>query len=136
MKAYLQFANGIGGPYAPCGLIRTSRKVYAVESWQEVNREGDPEHVVYQVEIEETVLQLHGNFLSNDLWHFRLQYPNDGQVVYLGQIPYQIEFDALLNRDGIVYHTIRLRFLSTTIPGSDPFSFDDSVYAGEDAAFG
>jgi len=134
MQSYLQFANGPGGPYIPVGSTRTRRKIYAVESRPETNRSGNPEHVVYQVELEEIVLQLHGNFLSKSAWHFRLQYPNDAQVVYLGQLPYQLEFDALLNRNGIVFHIVRLQFLSAVIPASDPYGYDDSVYAGEDAA--
>jgi hypothetical protein len=135
MQAYLQFSNGIGGPYAPVGLIRARRKAYLIDALPEYDRDGNPVGVAYWIAIEETAIQLHGNFLSKTAWHFRLQYPNDAQVTYLGQLPYQITFDALLNRNGIVYHIIRLEFVTDALPDPDPFGFNDAVYAGDDAAF-
>lgn len=105
------------------------------EAIEEHDRDGGKVVVAWRIAIEETALQLHTNFLSKSEWHFRLQYPDDSQVTYLGQLPYQLTFDALLNRNGIVYYSLRLEFVVDNIPSSNPFGFDDSVYAGENAAF-
>ena len=64
----------------------------------------------YNVVVSARVLGLHANFLDADNHNFRLFYLQTGDVIDLGIRDYSLNYDGLLSRNGIVYHTINIRY--------------------------
>jgi hypothetical protein len=128
MKAILQYASASGGPYKNCGTIRSSKNQdYKVTALTDDNRLGEPETIGYEIKIQALILTLNTDFLDLDTWYFRLVFPNDLEMILLGERKYIIDFDGLITRHGIVYHTISLNFnidpdeyADYAVPGSLP----------------
>lgn len=110
MIGHLYFANN--SSYAGAsnvGTLRSKKKGYQVKPVTQENRNGNPETIAYEVEVRALCLVLDEDFLSETKWYFRIQFA-DGKYINLGEHPYQIDYDGLINRNGIEYHEIRLNF--------------------------
>lgn len=111
MIGHLYFADN--GSYIGAenvGTLRSKKKGYQVKPVTQENRDGNPETIAYEVEVRALCLTLDGDFLTDTEWYFRIHFPDDSKYINLGLHPYQIDYDGLINRNGIEYHEIRLAF--------------------------
>lgn len=117
----LEFAADAAGPYSVAGFVRTSRNFYRVDGLVEDDREGNPEPLQkWNIAAGVVVIELNPVLLSAPAWHFRIFDRDKGAYYYLGYIYYQIEFDALLSRNRVVYHKINLQRIADEIPEPAP----------------
>jgi len=133
MKANLQYAPAAAGPFKNCGLIRSKDKLYVVKRFSLEDRLGIPQPAGFTIEARTKVLQLNTDFLTQRIWHFRLNFFDNSQVAYLGQYPYLISYDAQLERNSVEYHEIRVQFDVLTGPANIPFSH--RIYLSDLAIF-
>jgi len=113
----LEFASAAGGPYSVAGFIRSRRNFYRVLNLAEDDREGNPQPLQHwNIDAGAVVLELNPVLLSAPAWYFRIYDRDESAYYYLGYIYYQLEFDALLSRNQIVYHKINLQRITDEIP--------------------
>lgn len=111
MIGHLYFASsGTYGDAANVGTLRSRKKGYQVKPIVQEDRNGNPQTVAYEVEVRALCLTLAATFLSGTQWYFQVRFPTENKALTLGQHPYQVDYDGLINRNGIEYHEIRVAF--------------------------
>lgn len=125
MKAILQYASAVDGPYKNCGVVRPKRNQdYKVSKITEDTRLGLPELIGYEVGVTALAIQLNTDFLDSVTWYFRLVFPSELEMILLGSRPYFLDFDGLIQRNEILYHSIQLVFY---IDDSEYIDYTDPV---------
>ena len=130
MKAILQYASAVDGPYKNCGVVRPKRNQdYKVSRITEDTRLGLPELIGYEVSVTALAIELNTDFLDDSTWYFRLVFPSELEMILLGSRPYFLDFDGLIQRNEILYHSIQLIFfigISDYSDYTDPIPLPES----------
>ena len=113
MNGILQFGDGATPiTYKYLGTVRPNKKrSFAINAVKGSNRAGEPEIIGFKVVVEAIAKDLESTFLDSDQHNFRIIYPDSLEMIELGLRYYVIDYDGLLKRHGIEYHTIRLEFI-------------------------
>lgn len=113
MRGILQFGDG-STPivYKYLGTIRPVKgKFYRVTAIKNNNRSGNPEIVAYRLTCTALVKDLESTFTSADSHAFRMIFPDSMEMIELGTQFYALDYDGLIVRNNIEYHTIHLDFI-------------------------
>lgn len=109
MKAKLQYYDD--PLWFDCGTVRAlDGNDYKVTAIIGRNSENDPECIGYKVTVVARILELDSGFLSSDQYSFKLKDLDSGDFINLSQRKYMVDYDGLIKRNDIEYHTIRLEF--------------------------
>lgn len=111
MKARLQFAATILGPFKDCGSIRLNDKEYNVKAVTARNILRHPETTNYKVTVEANTLDVNPDLLTSTTHYFRLYFWETNQKIDLGTRPYVIkDFDGKPDLHNIFIYKIELEF--------------------------
>ncbi|APF20409.1 hypothetical protein Calab_1443 [Caldithrix abyssi DSM 13497] len=108
MKAILQYSTD-GTNYINVGELRSDEKDYKLKPVTEMNEDGNPEILGYQVECRTILLEKDDTFLNQTSCYFRLHF-DDGKVINLGTHSFSVNHDLMLNKTGIEEIEIVLNF--------------------------
>jgi len=111
MLGTLQFATQSNYSDATdVGTLRSRKKGYVVKPVTDENRSGNPETVLLEIEARALCLTLDTNFLADTEYYFQVYCPAEARAFRLGLRSYQVDYDGLINRNGIEYHEVRVSF--------------------------
>lgn len=108
MRAYLQFYDTT---WKDCGTVRPlTGNDFKITSIVGRDSENTPECIGYKVTVNSRIITIHADLLDEDEWNFRLYDPVNDTIIDLYTHKYLIDYDGLIKRNNIEYHTIRLEF--------------------------
>lgn len=112
MKGILQYSDADSGTYKEVGTVRPKRgQDVQIKPITIVNpRLDEKEDTAYRVQVTAVSHNLNTDFLDEDLWYFRIVYPDEGKMIKLGERRYSKKYNSLIQRHGIVYFTVTLDF--------------------------
>ena len=131
MKGYLQYCATDDGTYKYCGTVRTRKnKDYKVDAVTGKNRIEEVETLAYRVSVRALALELNTDLLDQDEWFFRIAFYDDLIMIKLGEHPYNVDYNGLLQIHEIEYHQIEISFTIENDEYSD-YAVPVSLPAGE-----